>query len=285
MAKKLKKRPAVKRNSVSRVTLADWAGLFGGQVSPKIVQAVGREYAKVKNPSKAALEKCVRNVARGMAPKRKSKAKPKPVGKRAAAVRRFVAAASTKQRKKAAVKRRQNPVGKASQVYREFHGRDPDEVITISERIHVHETLSGVGVLESLTIAAIDGKTSVKLTGFKGALLAQDENKRQLYIEGGDQSVNLRDFGIDPSRRHEHEMLGVATEIAYETRKDHLGEAGGAGERAIHVHPFGSTRGIASNDPRKRSGSRPPTVVYDTRNKKLALVGGQYDLPEVGIRG
>jgi hypothetical protein len=79
--------------------------------------------------------------------------------------------------------------------------------------------------------------------------------------------------------------LGTATEIAYETRKDHLGEAGGAGQRVIHVHPFGSRRGMVAGDPRKGKANRLPIVFYDTRNRKLALVGGTYDLPVEGIRG
>lgn len=270
MKTKLKKRPKVKRNAVSSVSLADWAGLFGGAISPKLVKAVGREYAKVKNPSRAELGKIVRS----MAPGSKRRSKLRPLGKRAKKVHAMV-------RKTV----RKNPVDREAQVYREFHGRDPEEVITISEKIHVHDKLSGVGVLEFLVIDAVDGKSSVKLSGFKGALLAQDKEKRQLFIEGGDQSVNLNDFGIDPRKRHEQEVLGVATQIAYETRKDHLGEAGGAGERAVHVHPFGSKHGIDVSDPRRKSGSRLPIVLYDTRNRKLAFAGGGYDLPEVGIRG
>jgi hypothetical protein len=278
MKTKLKKRPKVKRNAVSSVSLADWAGLFGGAISPKLVKAVGREYAKVKNPSRAELGKIVRS----MAPGSKRRPKSRPVGKRAKKTRRFVNSRGDVQRPRV---RKTNPVDREAQVYREFHGRDPEEVITISEKIHVHDKLSGVGVLEFLVIDAVDGKSSVKLSGFKGALLAQDKEKRQLFIEGGDQSVNLNDFGIDPRKRHEQEVLGVATQIAYETRKDHLGEAGGAGERAVHVHPFGSKHGIDVSDPRRKSGSRLPIVLYDTRNRKLAFAGGGYDLPEVGIRG
>lgn len=313
MTTKRKKRPVAKRNAVTRASLADWAGLFGGYVSPNIVRAVGREYAKVKNPGRGAFERCVRAVAArggassprgvcaaagrkkygaakfkkmaaagrkrnlpGGGPKKKGRIR--PVGKRALATRRKVAAHFAK-------KRRTNPVSKAAEVYRDFHGRDPDEVITITEKLHVHDTLSGVGVLESLTVAAVDGKHVVEVSGFKGALLAQDEKKRQLFIEGGDQSVNVADFGIDPKRLHELEILGVATELAYETRKDHLGEAGGAGERAIHVHVLGNRRGMNPDDPRRGFRNRCPVVVYDTRNRKLSLVGGTYDLPVEGIRG
>jgi hypothetical protein len=324
VAKRTKKRPvakryknalrgkdhprAVKRNAVS---LRDWAGMFGGQVSPKILEAAAREYRKgIKNPRKKATAKMVKilgqtvregtkkhaillqqqrifndlregehargrkNPTKSNPAAKKRKARKRPIGKRAKATRRAVAKG---------VKR--NPASVAAQVYREFHGRDPDEVITITERLHVHDTLSGVGVMEWLKVAAIDGKTIVELSGFKGALLAQDEKKRQLYIEGGDQSVNISDFGIDPKRVHEHEVLGVATEVAYETRKDHLGEAGGAGERAVHVHKLGTRRGMSADDSRRGWRNRLPVVVYDTRNKKLSLVGGTYDLPVEGIRG
>jgi hypothetical protein len=286
---KRKKRPAVHRNAVTRVTLADWAGLFGGQISPKIVKAVGREYAKVKNPTQGAFERCVRAVAaRGNAKSPRGVCAAAGRKKYGAPKFKAMAAAGRKRKRPNPARskaKRKNPVDKAAEVYREFHGREPDEVITITEKVHVHDTLSGVGVLESLTIAAIDGVSMVKLSGFKGALLAQSEDKRQLFIEGGDQSVNLKDFGIEPTKRHEQEVLGTATEIAYETRKDHLGEAGGAGERAIHVHPFGSRRGMAAGDPRKGKANRLPIVFYDVRNRKLAFAGGTYDLPVEGIRG
>jgi hypothetical protein len=181
-------------------------------------------------------------------------------------------------------KRAKNPIDQAADTYENFHGRAADEVIEVTETVHEHSVLSGIGELVKLTIAAVDGVSVVDISGFKGALLAQNEQATQLFIVGGDQSVNLSDFGI-VGKPHECEVLGAATEVAYKTRKDHLGKAGGAGERAIHVHDFGSLRQVDPKDPRSRQGSRLPIVTYDTRNERLVFAGGGYDLPEVGIRG
>ena len=281
-----------------------------GAVSPSFVQAVAREYARVKNPGTGAFAKCVRAVkARGGAvspsgvcaaagrkkygakkfqamaaagrkntgkpgggPKKKSRMR--PVGKRAAGIRRMVA--------------RANPVKKAADTYRNFHGRDPEVVIDVVETIHEHATLPGVGKLLKLVIAAIDGETMVTLKNFKGAILCMNEDADkmpQLFIRGGDQSVNVADFGIDPSNVHETEVLGAVTNVVYETRKDHLGESGGAGARHPHDHDFGHLKSVDLNDRRRKTGSRLPMAIYSTRNKLIDFAGGGYDLPEVGIRG
>jgi hypothetical protein len=100
----------------------------------------------------------------------------------------------------------------------------------VRERVHVHKYLSGAGVLKRLVVAAIDGKAEVKLSGFgKGCLLAFNEKRNQLFIVGGDQSVDLAAFGIDPAGAHELETLGRVTKIGYFTSKEHLGDEGGDG--------------------------------------------------------
>lgn len=166
-------------------------------------------------------------------------------------------------------RRRRNPEDAAAARYEEFHGRPPAEVVEVTERLHEHGVLSGIGKLVKLVILSVDGQTEVELSKFGGALLAQDEKGTQLFIKGGDQRVNLADFGIR-GRTHENEVLGAVREVEYLTTKDHLGKDGG---RAIYHHKFGAR------------GSRLPIATYDTRNHLLLIAGGGYDLPEVGIRG
>ncbi len=273
-----------RRNPISGASLQEFASLFpGGNITPAILKRVAREYARVTNPGRGAFKRCVEAVAA-------SGTAASPSGVCAAAARRkygakkFAKMAAAGKRRAKKNPGRKNPIGAAAETYEKFHGRPADDVFEVTETIHEHSVLSGVGKLVSITIDAIDGETEVTLHKFKGALLAQDEGAKQLYVVGGDQGVNLADFGI-VAPVHETEVLGAAIKIAYETRKDHLGESGGAGERAIHVHPFGSLKSIEGRDLRRRYGSRLPMVVYDTRNKKLSFAGGGYDLPEVGIRG
>jgi hypothetical protein len=279
-AKRAAKKTSRKRNASVVLTpdqVSTVQTLMGGVPIPtSFLNKVGREYSRVANPSAAAFRKCVNAVAGA---KRKTKKRARPVRKRATAVRAMVAAHKKKN------PGRRNPIDTAAEKYEQFHGRAPGEVIEVETKLREHSVLSGIGKLEWLKIRTVDNRHEVTLKGFREALLAQDEKGRQLYIVGGDQSVSLKDFGIDPAVAHESEVLGVCKEIAYQTRKDHLGEAGGAGRRVTHVHDFGSKREIDADDPRRKKGSRPPTVIYDVRNRLLSFSGGNYDIPEVGIRG
>jgi hypothetical protein len=172
--------------------------------------------------------------------------------------------------KKNTGRRRRNPEDAAAERYEFFHGRPPQEVVEVTEHLHEHTVLSGIGKLKKLIVLAVDGETKVTLENFKGAILAQDEEGTQLFIKGGDQQVNLADFGIRGKKPHENEVLGAGLAIAYDTTKIHLGKDGG---KAIYDHEFG-----------KRS-TRLPIMTYDTRNHLIFFAGGGYDLPEVGIRG
>ncbi len=173
---------------------------------------------------------------------------------------------------------RRNPEGSAVERYEYFHGRGPEVDTVFKTEIHQHEVLSGIGKLVELEILAVNGNRKVIVSGFKGAILAQDEKGKQLYIVGGDQSVNLKDFGI--TQAHELEILGALTAVVYFTTKDHLMPQDGG--TANYKHKFGDGK-------RKyefgRKGTRFPLVGYDVRNKLLSIQGGGYDLPAEGIDG
>jgi len=173
---------------------------------------------------------------------------------------------------------RVNPEDTASERYKYFHGRDPEVDTDVKETIHYHEVLSGIGRLEQLEILAVNGNRKVLVSHFKGALLAQDEKGKQLYIVGGDQAVNLKDFGI--KQAHELEILGALTAVVYFTTKDHLmPEDGGT---ANYKHKFGNG---ARTYKFGQKGTRFPLVGYDVRNKLLSIQGGGYELPAEGIDG
>lgn len=173
---------------------------------------------------------------------------------------------------------RKNPEGTAAERYEYFHGRAAEKDTDFRETIHFHEVLSGIGKLEMLEILAVNGNRKIEVSGFKGALLAQDEKGKQLYIVGGDQSVNLKDFGI--TQAHELEILGALTAVVYFTTKDHLmPEDGGT---ANYKHKFGNG---ARTYKFGKKGTRFPLVGYDVRNKLLSIQGGSYDIPAEGIDG
>jgi hypothetical protein len=170
---------------------------------------------------------------------------------------------------------RRNPAGASAEVFEDFHGFEPTEVVTVSKQVHHHAHLASLGTLVQLDVWGVDGKGH-KVTGFKKALLACNEGRDQLFIEGGDQSVNLADFGI--RKPHETETLGRVTNIGYKTNKTHLGDEGG---EAVYVHRFRATNQNGKHVVVKMT--REPDLIYDVRNEQLLFSGGSYEILREGI--
>ena len=196
-----------------------------------------------KNPSK--FDRCVKDVTR-----RGGAADPYAV----------CTAAGTKGKGK----RRKNPAEQAAQAYKDFHGKESMETVTVKKEVHYHKHLAAAGKLLELEVVSRQG-FKVTLSGFKGALLCFNEARTQLYVEGGDQSVKLAEFGISQSQAHEMEVLGEVVAVDYHTTKDHLGSEGGT---AIYRHKF----------------KRPyPELQYDVPNEQLIFSGGKYTILDEGI--
>lgn len=170
---------------------------------------------------------------------------------------------------------RKNPASASAEVFEEFHGFKPSEVITVTKKHHYHEHLAAAGKLTHLKVDGID-KQPHTIKGFKGAILAFNEECNQLFIEGGDQSLDLSAFGLDAP--HELETLGRLTDIGYQTNKTHLGDEGG---EAVYVHKFRSTN-VGGKHVIVRV-ARYPDLIYDRRNEQLLLSGGSYEILAEGI--
>ena len=172
-----------------------------------------------------------------------------------------------------AEKRRPNPSAAAADVYEEFHGRPSSEVVTVKEKIHYHEHLAALGELRNLVVVARDG-AKITLSRFRKAILCTNEAKNQMFVRGGDQSVDLAAFGI--RKPHEVETLGRVVELAYFTRKDHLGDEGGT---ALYFHVAGETN---ENGKRKMAGWG-PDLIYRTLDESLEFSGGSYTIRAEGV--
>jgi hypothetical protein len=168
-----------------------------------------------------------------------------------------------------------NPASASAEVFEDFHGFEPTEVVTVSKEVHHHAHLASLGELVQLDVWGVDGKGH-KVTGFKGALLACNEGRDQLFVEGGDQTMNLADFGI--RKPHETETLGRVTNIGYQTNKTHLGDEGG---EAVYVHRFRATNQNGKHVVVKMT--REPDLIYDVRNEQLLFSGGSYEILREGI--
>jgi hypothetical protein len=165
----------------------------------------------------------------------------------------------------------------AIDAYRDFHGREPGELIEFDRPVKYPGRTTALGDLVKLKVKVpagrLEGSRIVTLSNFKGALLTRHPREVQLYLEGGDQSVDLEEFGIlEP---HGIEFLGEVTEITYYTRKDHLGREGG---EANYVHTFGRNEETGEKTER-------PLLNYDVTNEQLIFAGGGYSIPAEGIDG
>ena len=172
---------------------------------------------------------------------------------------------------------RGNPAEQSAEVFEDFHGFKPSEVVTVTKQVHHHEHLASLGRLVLLEVWGVDGQGH-KISGFGKALLCCNEDRNQLFIEGGDQSIDLGDYGITARKGHELETLGQVTNIGYQTNKTHLGSEGG---QAVYVHRFRSTNEDGKHVVVKMT--REPDLIYDVRNEQLLFSGGSYEILREGI--
>lgn len=181
--------------------------------------------------------------------------------------------------------KRGNPADLAAEAFELFHGYPPKEEIVFDSMEHDHEVYAGIGDLVELVIVPEGQRKGILLKSFAGAQLAMNEKAltggpiAQLFIVGGDQALDggtLRQFGIDPGKPHEQEVLGKCVNITYFTRKTHLGRDGGT---ADYVHAFGE-----ESAKRELRIVVSPTATYHTVNKIIGLWGGKYTIEPEGIR-
>lgn len=90
-------------------------------------------------------------------------------------------------------------------------------------------------------------------------VLASNENGDQLYIEGGDQSLDLAAIHMDGKWVHDSIVIGDILEITYRTQKDF-----DKFETIDYFHKLGEVTG------------KMPQLRYDNLNQKLYIDGGQY---------
>lgn len=104
------------------------------------------------------------------------------------------------------------------------------------------------------------------------ALLCSNEAGTQLYIQGGDQSVDLKAIHMSDVPVKDSMILGEAYFVSYFTTKDFDQH-----KPTIYEHELAEE----SDKRRKHLGQGSgmyPTVRYDTLNQKLYLDGGEYHI-------
>jgi hypothetical protein len=169
-----------------------------------------------------------------------------------------------------------NEFKQAAAASEEFHGTPAHEVFEVDAGQFFHENTADCGELIALHIISVNGGM-VTLKDFGGARLSRSPKgfPPQLFIDGGDQSVDLEAFDIFDE--HEMEVLGKLKKVVYFTDKKHLGKKDGG--VANYHHTFADRKRMFWEPPQKQR----PTVIYDTMTPALSIAGGEYEILPEGI--
>jgi hypothetical protein len=182
---------------------------------------------------------------------------------------------------------------KAAQLSEKFHGVPATTVRKVVEYRHRDEKLTELGDMVRLVIDtptgkvveinfATSGKNVVRLATRPVKNKAGKIIGKQLYFVGGDQEPNLQPFGLsndnwvrdrmELGRLHHFPKSAKEGSIVYRTKKSF---------HNMKLTDYWHRPGEESID--KVGPAALPIVVYDHRNKKLELAGGNYTVDAPGI--
>lgn len=175
-------------------------------------------------------------------------------------------------------KRKGNPPAAAERLYDKFHGRPATETTVVEEEVHEHEHLTILGPLVEVFIETPTGLLAhINFDDEDLPFLCSSEDGTQLYVEKGDQSIDLASLQMETEDWLKDRMIlgrfaaphGKRTwNIVYRTKKrfDDFKEID-------YQHDLG-----------EETGDR-PALEYEPRSQKLFIAGGRYriDLPLIGM--
>ncbi|MCJ7501836.1 MAG: hypothetical protein MUP80_02080 [Acidobacteriia bacterium] len=163
---------------------------------------------------------------------------------------------------------RRNPEPQAAALYEDFHGKPPGETLEIVTEKHEHDWLVQLGVLVELKVATVSNLDAlIRFTGKDAPQLCSSEDGRQLYIEGGDQALDLEKLRMSGKKWEKDSMvLGVLYELTYQTQKGFQ-----RFKLTDYFHKMGDESGVQ------------PSLLYSPRDKLLSVSGGQYEVKPEGI--
>jgi hypothetical protein len=242
---------------------------------PKARKPAARKRLRVKtkkNTSTSAIGKKIRALMLdGMSRREATKA-----------AQRLVRSGRTKPGKyKRGARRNPGSLERAGETYAMFHGRDAKEVVTVKELGEPHDLIGKkpsvtAGLGDMICLIMGDGDDAYRIAWGKGEqpLLATDPKARQLYIVGGDQSLEpmMRQQGVKATQ--DVVDLGEVSQMEYYTQKQFDDF-----EPIVYYHQFGEED--AKRNPRGRV--RRPRLIYSRRNRKMMLTGGAYKIKKDGI--
>lgn len=163
--------------------------------------------------------------------------------------------------------RRSNPEDTAAEMYETFHGKTSEEILEVGETVHFHANLAVLGELVEFKIATVTGKDAEIDFSKSQCMLCSNETGTQLYVVGGDQSLDLAKLGFKGDQLDKDLItLGVLYELTYQTQKgfDKF-------KLTDYFHELGEETGCQ------------PVAVYDRLNDFILISGGSYKIEDRGI--
>lgn len=173
---------------------------------------------------------------------------------------------------------------------------DPETEALVSSGGHLVARTSGFGtgykgdrVAQRFIQTKIKNPASDDSYSASSVLLCSNESGTQVYLQGGDQSLDIPALKI-PSPDRDSIVIGEAWGICYSTRKSFdkfalLDYCHGFGEESAHPRlRKGADLWEDARPPEKLfSTGQLPTLRYDNLNSKLYLDGGIYTIKPEGI--
>jgi hypothetical protein len=174
--------------------------------------------------------------------------------------------------------RKRNSAAASSALYEQFHGKPSTSILEIEEEWHIHKNLAQLGTLVEIKVLLnpTESKSNQRRAtlavphsdnALKGVQLCSSENKgKTLYLIGGDQSLPLKALGFTAADEKDLMYIGEIEELTYRTQK-HFDKF----QRIDYYHGLGEVSKVR------------PQLLYRSRDKKLLIAGGQYDVRPEGI--
>ena len=195
--------------------------------------------------------------------------------------------------------KKKNPSAEA--LTEEWHGRQPREVIDYEEEEEYEPDGAVLAELEELGILLEDREQTISIEfNSDPPMLVANVATENLEIVGGDQKL---EFGEGWGSTKNEFTVGHVYLIAYCTDKHHLEGSNGVPESYEHFfgEEFYKENGYKVDDYKESDdffedileaglvdeaieAGYLPTMVYDTINEKIKLVGGRYTIEDVGLR-
>lgn len=181
----------------------------------------------------------------------------------------------------------------AQEMVRKFHGREPKDITEIIETEEYDDTLPVLGQLLDLNIMLANGKAYIpivfcRMDGKKPKQpldqmiqVCCDAKKKNIYFKGGNQFLDISKLvKLDICDETEKDLcvIGPVWSISYFTDKHHLEGPEYQKKGAPYEHQFGEEA-----DKGEGHWGEQPVLIYDSRNERIMLSGGSYEIRENGI--